>query len=97
MVVHERAERAALHGVLEVDGEIVGRDARGEVLGDSEVARAPRDLFPELDQTAGAAGHGALVGVRERLHVQIEIARGIEATFDRRVDPGLNANRLQVR
>src|SRR5436190_14596697 len=79
-------DRPELHRVLEIAREIEGRDLRREVVADAEMARAPGHFLAEADQSGRASGDGGLVRVRERAHVEVEIARGVEAAFDRRVD-----------
>src|SRR5438128_6141405 len=81
VIVDERLERAALHRILEISRAIEGRDARGELLRDAEMARAPGDLFTHADEPRRFARDRFFVRVRHRLHVQIEIARRVEATL----------------
>ena len=88
--MHERPEGAALHGVLEIARRVEGRDLRGEVLVDAEMAPAPGHFLAEVDEAGRPSGHGGLAGMRQRLHVQVEIACGVEAALQRRIDPGLD-------
>src|SRR5439155_16285604 len=86
--------RDALHRILEISRAIEGRDARGELLRDAEMARAPGDLFTHADEPRRFARDRFFVRVRHRLHVQIEIARRVEATLDGSVDPRDDRNRF---
>src|SRR5213075_40344 len=79
-------ECAALHRVLEIAWEIECCDLRRELRADAEMARARGHFVAEADQSRRAAGDGGLVRVRERAHVEVEIARGVEAARDRRAD-----------
>src|SRR5947207_4162102 len=94
MIVHERLERAALHLVAKMMRRIEARDARRQLLRHEEVSRTPRHLFIRADQSGEFPADGALVRGGNRRAVQIDMARRIEAAFDRRIDPGVDGDGL---
>ena len=63
MPVPEAGENALLHLVNEVVGAVHLGDHRRECLVHPEVPGPPGDGFAELDQSAGPAGDGPLIGV----------------------------------
>jgi hypothetical protein len=79
-----------------VEGTLERGDARCEVLHDPEMTAAPRDFLAELDQAAGPASDCDLIRVGERLDVQIEIARSIEASLDRRANGRFDSERFHA-
>src|SRR5438874_9895040 len=75
---------------------IEGGETRCEVLCHAEMTRASSHFVAELDQSRQPARHCAFAGVRHRLHVQIEIARGVEAALGGGVDQRLDCDPLHL-
>jgi len=95
MFVAHGLKRPLDHAIGKKTGKIQVGDLHRELLSHAEMPRFPRNLVTQLAKSRGTSRHDAFTGVGRRTQVQADIARGIEAGFNRRRNESFEEDRCQ--